>query len=352
MASLSIGQVNLEFSDLPVEIHSLPTDAPWEKDIKDFLLSWFDSSDAMNIPTSGSTGKPKEVRVLKEDMRRSARYTIDHFDLKTGMTALLCLPANLVAGKMMMIRCMEAGMNCLAFEPSARPLRSIEESVDFVAMTPYQVHHSLENEAEKFEVLATVIIGGAALGPGDQEKLGKFSNRVEITYGMTESITHIATSRISKGGDKGLFSLISKDFSITTDDDNRLVIKSPYLHMPVIKSQDVVSLEGNDTFRLLGRADNVINSGGVKIHPELLENKISKLMDRPYFIAGIPHDSLGEQVILFIEGPESENKGAVLAQLKAIVHPYECPKDIIFLDQFSYTSSHKINRVKTLEMHP
>ena len=351
MAGLFIHDQFFDYQMLSHSLNDLPGNEPWMVEISEFLSHWFNEDPQIEIPTSGSTGPAKLIRVLKSDMMRSARYSLDHFDLKAGMTALLCLPAKLIAGKMMLVRCLVGGLNCIAVRPSARPLADVNKAIDFMAITPYQAHHLIEENEKSLEAVSVVIIGGAAINEEDRLKLAGFGNQIFATYGMTETITHIATMKLSQGSKETSFKRIHSDFNLKTDANSQLVINSPYQHMPLVQTNDVVQLLNNNEFNILGRADNVINSGGIKIHPEEIEKRIAHLMKSPYMIAGLPHDSLGQEVVLIIEGRGMEGNENVLMEIsETLEKSYACPRRIIHLKELVYTDSHKINRKASLSL--
>ena len=236
----------------------------FEKPVGDFLLDWFDSKDYIEMFTSGSTGKPKTVVVKKQAMVNSAIATGDFFDLKPGNSALQCLPVKYVAGKMMLVRAMILGLDLEFVAPSSHPMRNNEIDFDFVAMVPLQAQNSIQ-ELKKVKKL---IIGGAAVNKTLEKQLLKLKTEVYETYGMTETITHIAARKL---GEKAF--TVLPDVTVSYDDRNCLVIHAPKISDEVIITNDIVELVNENQFIFLGRIDNMINSGGIKLIPEQIENK-------------------------------------------------------------------------------
>jgi O-succinylbenzoic acid--CoA ligase len=293
----------------------------------------------MDLQTSGSTGKPKFISVKKKWMKNSAQLTGKTFGLKEGDSVLLCIPMKYVAGKMMVVRALELGLDLKVVEPSSSPLKNINDSIDFAAMVPLQLENSL-NELDKVKIL---IVGGGQVSPQLVEKLQNISTQIYETYGMTETLTHVAIKPLNGPGKSELFqALDGVHFEI--DDKGCLVIHAPMLNPESIVTNDIVELVDKSSFRWLGRFDNVINSGGIKIIPEVVEAKLATvILNRRFFIAGVADESLGEKVILVVEG---ESVNITLESLEK----YEKPKDIYFIPKFVETKSGKIHRQTTLSL--
>ncbi|MCA6422765.1 MAG: AMP-binding protein [Flavobacterium sp.] len=307
----------------------------FEKPVGDFLLDWFDSKDYIEMFTSGSTGKPKTVVVKKQAMVNSAIATGDFFDLKPGNSALQCLPVKYVAGKMMLVRAMILGLDLEFVAPSSHPMRNNEIDFDFVAMVPLQAQNSIQ-ELKKVKKL---IIGGAAVNKTLEKQLLKLKTEVFETYGMTETITHIAARKL---GEKAF--TVLPDVTVSYDDRNCLVIHAPKISDEVIITNDIVELVNENQFIFLGRIDNMINSGGIKLIPEQIENKLMSKIQQRFFIASKPDNELGEKLVLVIEGDKVEFDHSIYEDLDK----YEKPKEILFISKFKETATGKIMRKETL----
>lgn len=307
----------------------------FERPVGDFLLDWFDSKDYIEMFTSGSTGKPKTVVVKKQAMVNSAIATGDFFDLKPGNSALQCLPVKYVAGKMMLVRAMILGLDLEFVAPSSHPMRNNEIDFDFVAMVPLQAQNSIQ-ELKKVKKL---IIGGAAVNKTLEKQLLKLKTEVYETYGMTETITHIAARKL---GEKAF--TVLPDVTVSYDDRNCLVIHAPKISDEVIITNDIVELVNENQFIFLGRIDNVINSGGIKLIPEQIENKLMSKIQQRFFIASKPDNELGEKLILVVEGDKVEFEHTIYEDLDK----YEKPKEILFISKFKETATGKIMRKETL----
>ncbi len=308
----------------------------FEKPVGNFLLDWFDHKDYIEMFTSGTTGEPKTITVRKQAMVHSALATGDFFDLKPGDRALQCLPVKYVAGKMMLVRAMILGLDLDFVAPSSHPLDHNDQMYDFVAMVPLQAQNSLK----ELKNVKKLIVGGAAVNKTLEKQLLKLSTLVYETYGMTETITHIAAREL---GEKA-FSVLP-DVTVSYDDRNCLVIHAPRISEDVIVTNDIVELVNENQFVFLGRLDHVINSGGIKLIPEQIEHKLISKIPQRFFIASKPDAELGEKVILVIEGASQELDTSNLYQE---LDKYEKPKEIVFIDQFKETASGKIMRKETL----
>lgn len=307
----------------------------FEKPVGDFLLDWFDNNDYIEMLTSGTTGTPKAIRISKQAMVESALATGDFFDLHPGNKALQCLPVKYVAGKMMLVRAMILGLDLEFVAPSSHPLQDNEIDFDFIAMVPLQAQNSLR-ELKKVKKL---IVGGAAMSKSLERQLLKLPTEVYETYGMTETITHIAARKL---GEKAF--TVLPGVTISYDERNCLVIHAPRISEEVILTNDIVELLNENQFVFIGRMDNIINSGGIKLIPEQIEDKLSHKINQRFFIASKPDTELGEKVVLVIEGEEQDFEDSLYESLDR----YEKPKEIVFIPKFEETANGKILRKETL----
>lgn len=308
----------------------------FEKPVGDFLLDWFDSKPYLEVQTSGTTGTPKLIQIDKQAMVNSALATGDFFDLSPGNRALHCLPVKYIAGKMMLIRAMILGLDLDFVAPSSHPLENNENKYDFVAMVPLQAKHSLK----ELKYVKKMIVGGAKMSKSLEHALAKLPTEVYETYGMTETITHIAAKKI---GDK--FFTVLPNVTVSYDDRNCLVIHAPKIAEEVIVTNDLVELVNENQFVFLGRIDNVINSGGIKLIPEQIEDKLSGKIDSRFYVIGKPDVDLGEKLVLVIEGEKHE----LSPELFDILDKYEKPKEILFVPKFKETATGKILRKESLK---
>ena len=309
----------------------------YEKELGEFLLDWLDDKETIQLTTSGTTGAPKIITIKKEAMVHSAIATGNFFDLHPQNKALLCLSTRYIAGKMMLIRALTIGLELDIVAPSSNldDLLS-DKCYDFVAIVPLQA----ENSLEKLNQFKKIIIGGAKVSDDLALKLNNVNAEIYETYGMTETITHIAAKRI---GDE--YFNILEHVSISLDDRSCLVIDAPSISNEKIVTNDIVEIHNEKQFKWLGRYDNVINSGGVKLFPEQIETKLVSKIPNRFFIAGLPDAVLGTKVVLVIEGMEQK----IAPSIFEILDKFEKPKEVFFVSEFVETETKKINRIQTLK---
>lgn len=308
----------------------------FEKSVGDFLLDWFDNKSYLDLSTSGTTGTPKLIRIEKQAMVNSAIATGNFFDLQPGDKALHCLPTKYIAGKMMFVRSFILGLDIDFVAPSSHPMRNNDTKYDFVAMVPLQAQNSLKelNNVKK------MIVGGAKMNSKLEKALCKLKTKVYETYGMTETITHIAAKEIGEDA----FSVLP-DITISRDDRNCLVIDAPKISDEAIITNDLVELVNENQFVFLGRMDNVINSGGIKLIPEKIEAKLSDKIAERFFVTGKQDTVLGEKLVLVIEGENQLLPDSIFDSLDK----YEKPKEVFYVSKFSETENGKIKRKEIVE---
>jgi len=321
-----------------------------------FCHSWLNGEKEFTLQTSGSTGKPKTIHVTRDQLKASAELTNSFLNLQRGYTSLICLDTRYIAGLMMLVRSMEAGMNMYIVEPTANPLEKIPADVtlDFMALVPYQLENILgsphKNELDKIKL---ALIGGAPLSNEIREDLKSFSCTFYATYGMTETLSHIALQKLNGENAQDFFQTLNS-ISIQVDQRGCLLINAPHLGSDSIVTNDLVELISENQFYWLGRFDSVINSGGVKVIPEKIESAITPLMtelnlENRFFIVGLPDRILGEAVTLIVEG-EIKNTSIekiLLQRMKETLGKYEAPKSIRYVSKFIQTDTGKVNKPKT-----
>jgi len=308
-----------------------------------FILEWLDENIIFEVYTSGSTGIPKKISLQKEHAYNSAIATIDYFEIGEGTRALLCLPADYIAGKMMLVRGMVGGWDLFITSPQKNPLSHFEMEFEFSAMVPYQVHHSL-SELHKVK---QVIVGGGAVSIALENEIQNLPTKMFATYGMTETISHIAVRSLNGRKRSLIYNAIPRvQFSQTSE--GCLCIDAPLISAETVITNDIVELLSKNSFRLLGRRDNVINTGGVKVHPEIIEQKLAKNFQVPFFIASEKDEVLGQKVILILEStvPQTlEENSRFFDDLTR----YEKPKKIYITPEFEFTETGKIRRSEVVK---
>ena len=316
--------------------------------LEEFLSEWRNNSPYVEVKTSGSTGEPKRMLVEKQRMRASARITCDFLGLKAGDTALLCMSLDYIAGKMMVVRAIERNLRLIVVEPSGHPLAKPSPCFTFAAMVPMQVYNSLQvpEERERLKLIKHLIIGGGAIDEAMAEELKAFPNHVWSTYGMTETLSHIALRRLS-GPDASEWYTPFPSVSVSLNEEGCLVIDAPEVCKERLVTNDIAELATNNhSFRILGRKDNVICSGGIKIQTEEVERMLKAHLRVPYLISKRPDKKFGEVVVLLTEGDVEEAKTVC----EAVLPKYQRPKAYVHVDNIPLTETKKPARRQAEEL--
>ncbi len=324
-----------------------PAQPDWYRHIFEFILEWLEN-DEIEVTTSGTTGKPSTITFPKSAFVASAKRTLTFFNLSPGDRVLLCLPPRYIAGKMMIARALAGGLDLLITEPKSDPWENWKEPVKFVPVVPLQLK-SLLKHPDKHDLLETILVGGATIDHALERKLQRFGPTVFQSFGMTETLTHIAVRRVN-GENPAESYRVLEGFEVSTDKESRLIVKSENLSEALF-TNDVVTLEDEKHFRWHGRYDDVINSGGIKIFPEDVEKKIAGMIYRRFLIAGLPDKELGQKVVLIMEGKPMEESclEALLNRIRMKVEKHYAPKEIRFFEKFPETDSGKIKRKEILK---
>ena len=314
-----------------------------------FLEEWHNDSPYVKVQTSGSTGTPKPMLVEKRRMLASARRTNDFLGLKPDDTALLCMSLDYIAGKMMVVRSLERGLRLVSVEPSGHPLSSdnINGQLDLVAMVPMQVYNSLQvlEERERLKQIKHLIIGGGAIDEALAEDLKDFPHDVWSTYGMTETLSHIALRRIN-GEDASDWYTPFPSVEVSLSEDGCLVIDAPEVCEDRLVTNDIAELDGEGRFRILGRKDNVICSGGIKIQAEEVERLLHPHLRVPYLLSKRPDEKFGEVVVLLTEGDVETAKTVC----EAVLPKYQRPKAYVHVSEIPLTETGKPARRQAEEL--
>lgn len=331
-----LNTLNISYITLNVEL---------EKKINFFLEEWKSDGITMTVQTSGSTGTPKIFQIEKEKMRNSAQMTCDFLHLEKGNTALLCLPLEYISGKMMMVRTIIRELNLMVTEPTLTPLKNLKQKIDFCAMTPLQV----ENSLDKIHLVKKLIIGGAQVSESLREKIKQHLSthlhcKVYETYGMSETLSHIALREIFPKNEVYFEPL--HGVNITQDERGCLIIEAPQLNPQKLITNDIVEINEQGSFKFVGRADYIINSGGAKISPESLEKELKKILANEMCFIGVDDEVLGQKLVLVIE--EKNEKRHQEIEKMVFNFPFQKsfhkPKNIVFIDEIPRTPNGKVNR--------
>lgn len=319
----------------------------WEQCLYDFMLQWLSDSDEIALQTSGSTGQPRQIVFPKSAFEASARATINYFDIQPDSNLLLCLPAQYVAARLMVVRAFVGNCNLVILPPSGNPLAQLTVPIDFAALVPLQVSNALSLCPEKFALISKMIVGGSSVSDTLKAQLASVTTSVWETYGMTETLTHVAVKQVN-GMDGDCFEALP-GVTFSKNDSDCLVVYAPHIATNEVATNDIVQLVDNKRFTLLGRADCVINTGGVKVQAEIIEAKLSALISIPFAVFGSPDERLGQQVTLVVEGKKLDFNFELLFQ-KAELTKFEWPRLIVECQKLPLTDSGKIKRSELVNL--
>lgn len=353
----------------PATPHSWPvSQTPYEAETLRFCRAWLSGQLEFVLQTSGSTGTPKPITLTRAQLRASAHLTGQTLGLQPGDAALVCLNIRYVAGVMMLVRGLELGLPMTIIEPSGNPLvdfRPDQAHFAFAAFVPLQIQTILEQSVDKLPILnrmKAILVGGAATSPALERALQVIQSPVFATYGMTETVSHVALRRLN-GADRQDWFMALDGVDLGTDERGCLHITSAATNFVRVQTNDVVELMDTPTvgpgrFRLLGRADNIINSGGVKVQPEPVERVIGDLLATAgglgrLLVAGLPDERLGQRVVLFCEAWNMNTAQLQLVQdaVRRQIGPYAVPKEAITVAEFIETPTGKIDRARTIDRY-
>ncbi len=350
MASLTLNGYGFSYAE--IKEGNLLGKTSFEQATLGFCRQWLAGQATFRLKTSGSTGTPKVITVSREQMQHSARQTIRYFNLSPTDTVLVCLNTAYIAGLMMLVRAFESGANIVAVDPDSNPLVKVTGKIDFMAVVPLQLAAILANPDTKnrLEQCRAVIVGGAPVTVALEEQVKTSRAKIYATFGMTETLTHFALRQLNPVYEEAFTAL--EEVAIGQDGRGCLTVASPVTQHQVLATNDLIEFRGQNRFKWLGRIDNIINTGGIKLSTEMLERKIAQAfydlgLDNHFFIGAKADDTLGEKVILLIE---AETAIAAIENLNwsHYLDKYEKPGEIIYRKRFVETPTGKINRVATL----
>ena len=331
--------------------------------LEDFLSEWNNGSDRVLVHTSGSTGKPKPMMVEKKRMLNSARITCDFLGLNPGDSALLCMSLDYIAGKMVVVRSIERHLHLISVPPSGHPLKDVDEEITFAAMVPMQVYNTLQvpEERERLSRIRHLIIGGGAIDAALEKELKSFPGNIAIwsTYGMTETLSHIALRRIN-GDEPSEWYQPFDSVHISQTEEGCLVIDAPQVCAETLVTNDIVEIEPyiynkveKLRFRIKGRKDNVICSGGIKIQIEEVETLLKPHLEKPFMLAKKKDGKFGEIAVLLTEDEDIKKVEATVRRLlsdeseKSSDHKkykYWIPKEFRYVEHLPLTETGKPKR--------
>ncbi|MDU0372459.1 AMP-binding protein [Hymenobacter endophyticus] len=345
------------------DIQQYPARAPqelngYEARVLDFVRQWLNGAQEFGLRTSGSTGQPQLIQMKRRQLEASARRTGDYFDLGPGDRMLVCLNCEFVGGLMMLVRGLERRMHLTIVEPHADPFALVPAAAefDFTSFVPLQLRAVLAaGQASRLNRLKGILVGGAAVEKSLEKEIQQLRVPVYVTYGMTETASHIALRRLN-GPDVQPSYRVLPGIEVSQDTRGCLTVRADVTENHLVTTNDRIALAPDGrSFEWLGRADFVINTGGVKVQAEkveqVLEVALTELnLGRRAFVAGRPDKRLGEQVTAFLEGPKlaAAQQEHLLQLLRQRLDKYEVPRELVAVPEFRTTASGKLDRLSTL----
>ena len=312
--------------------------------INDVLEFWKSKKSYLIVKTSGSTGNPKPIKLKREHIINSANATLDFFELSMGSAFLCCMPSKYIGGIMMLIRALVNEGLIFLEKPSRYPIQQLNEKIDLCAMTTAQARNAIQHP-KKIEFIHNLIIGGGDLTNDDYINLSKIKTSCFHSFGMTETISHIALRPIKQGIKNEYYECLNH-VQIGNNNEKQLIISSKKLGIQSITTNDIVEITGNHLFKYIGRRDNIINSGGLKIHCELIEKTLSQhLNPSHFFIDKESHEEMGEICILICL--ESIDEKSILKASSLIRDKKQAPKKVYWVEKIHFNSNYKMDRIKT-----
>ena len=322
---------------------SVPESTPemehFVEELKSFLQEWFDPSPTLTVHTSGSTGIPKALCVRKAQMMQSAQMTCRFLGLRAGDSALLCMPLRYIAGKMVVVRALVAQLDLCLAVPSGHPLARIAHTPTFAAMVPLQIYNSIQRKEEQIKLMGIkqLLIGGGAIDTALEQAIRPLPGAIYSTYGMTETLSHIALRRLN-GKQASPHYTPLEGVHVSLSEAGTLCIEAPLVCDQPLITNDIACLYPDGSFTILGRKDNVINTGGIKIQIEEVEQTLKSILSQPFAITSLPDPKLGERIVLLYTGK------ALAPEKLDILPKYQRPKAILYTQEIPLTETGKINR--------
>jgi O-succinylbenzoic acid--CoA ligase len=319
----------------------------WESEHIRFMQKWVSDVPWIEVATSGSTGLPQKIHLAKNTMIASAHMTCNYLGINPGDQAVLCLPSRYIGGKMMIVRAFVRELQLSSISPNAAP--SISSRADLVAMTPHQLSGSLHESPQSLSLIGNLLLGGSPTPRSLEEQLQHLACRCFSTYGMTETSSHIALRPINGPNRSEWYETLDPAIRLSTDDQSCLCIEAPFLEGSKLVTRDIVRLIDDRRFIVLGRLDNVINSGGIKLQAESIERKLKEMIDFPFIVFGEKHPIYGERPALLIEKNRSEQLPRIERAINTQLSRLEKPGSIHVVVKLAETENGKIKRTESIE---
>ena len=327
-------------------LNELEKKYPESKNLLQFIRDWQNNNPMYSFETSGSTGKPKKIIIQRDQIQSSAEATIQYLGLQNQDQVLLCLNPNFIASIMMVARCIINNMDLHVQRPASNPLETLRAEINFASFVPFQIYRMIEdNNIDQLKSIKNILIGGAPLSNSAFEVLASLDTNIYLTYGMTETVSHIALMPVKGSHSDANFQIIP-GIEIDQDADLCLKIKGKVTNNQWIQTNDVIEIKNEKEFKWIGRRDDVINSGGIKIHPEQIEKTLQEILSFPFIISWRENEKLGRECIIISENHEISQ--GQLTLIKEMIEnkfsKFHIPKSANSVHQFPRTESGKLKR--------
>lgn len=333
---------------------------PYFRKAYTFMCQWLEGQETFTMQTSGSTGNPQSIVLTRAQLRSSAQMTAEYFGLGKGSKVLSCLNIAYIGGFMMLVRGMEAGWDLTIVEPASNPLLNLrlEQHFDFISMVPMQLIHSINSVDTCREVNATgtILLGGAPVGEELLQKLQALTVPVYQSYGMTETVSHIALRLLNQGPLTNAYTVLPH-VNFGVDPRGCLWVSGNMTNNLKVQTNDLVELMGGEQFEWVGRFDNIINSGGVKISLDKMDRLISGIfheeaLENAFFCWHEPDAVLGQKLVVFVEcSAVRMDEVSVFSKIRNRVRGIESPKHAYFVKFFERTPTDKIDKRLTADLY-
>ena len=304
--------------------------------IQSFIEDYKSNSETITVRTSGSTGESKVFDVEKYRLKNSALRTLKYFNLRSGDKVLMCMSPLYIAGKMMLVRAIEGKLNLFLAKPCSDPSHYLYQKYDFASLVPMQVQHIIQSQ--EVGQIKQLLVGGGKVNNDIISQIKKFKTQVFESFGMTETLTHFAIKQISPNYSEWFKTI--DGFEIDSNKNDELIIKKNGMINSTLKTKDLIKKKSSSEFKWLGRSDNIINSGGIKLIPEEIERKIVQLISVKFVLIGVPDNELGEKIVIVSEKPLKIE----LEKINKYLSKYEKIKLSKIISKFPITESGKIKR--------
>lgn len=298
---------------------------------------------ALVIATSGSEGTPKAVRLPWRAVAAAARMSGRAVDLRPGDVWLACLPLHHIGGAMIPYRCWRAGATALiheGFDAEAVMRDLYDHQVSHVSLVPPMLARLLDLGAPP-PSLRCAIVGGAALAEALLTRARAAGWPVTRSYGMTETCAMAALDGRPLPG-----------VCVRAAESGVLEIASPALMAgylgqpdsgPWFATRDLGAVAADGRVTVTGRADDILVTGGVNVHPLDVEARLAACPGvREAGVTGIADPLWGDVIAAVYEGDVHET--TVESWCRAHFFGPRRPRRFLRVERLPRTASGKLDR--------